>query len=111
MIGKDFYGNHYYQERHPALLKKPRRFVWFQGDAEASKVPVGWHAWLHGMSDRTPYCDVNQVEHFGHHAIKGKHLPNVTGTPLAQKQLEDAKKKAAKANVPRYIAWFPLDKS
>jgi len=48
-IGKDDYGNQYYEERFLFIkpLRRPRRWVLYSGEVEASKVPAEWYGWLH----------------------------------------------------------------
>jgi len=48
-VGKDRFGNRYFREKGGA-----RRWVLYDGEAEASKVPAEWHAWLHKTVDRVP---------------------------------------------------------
>jgi len=53
-IGCDEFGNCYYQERRPSFEGKPRRWVIYKGYADASRVPVAWHGWLHHTFDAPP---------------------------------------------------------
>ena len=58
-VGRDNAGNRYYRERgggrvHKESLRRERRWVIFDGDVEASRVPPEWHAWLHHTSDEIP---------------------------------------------------------
>ena len=71
-VGTDTYGNRYFRERNG-----PRRWVLFNGDVEASKVPPLWHAWLHYTSDDVP--DDNQPGPI----FEKSHAANLTGTPEA----------------------------
>ena len=45
-VGTDKAGNHYYRERNGT-----RRWVIYNGLAEASAIPPGWHAWMHYRVD------------------------------------------------------------
>src|SRR5579859_3704208 len=61
LVGTDPFGNRYYRERSPRALKlgggfdsRERRWVIYKGEAEASKVPPEWHAWLHHTIDEIP---------------------------------------------------------
>ncbi|MSO85077.1 MAG: NADH:ubiquinone oxidoreductase subunit NDUFA12 [Rhodospirillales bacterium] len=77
-IGTDEFGNRYYRARRARRHGRERRWVIYRGDAEASKVPSEWHAWLHHTVD----APLTQ------HAAEGKswqksHLPNLTGTAAA----------------------------
>lgn len=52
LVGTDQAGNRYFTERSPAKGQRAKRWVIYNGPAEASKVPPEWHAWLHYTSDR-----------------------------------------------------------
>ena len=53
-IGTDQFGNRYYEERRARTGKPPRRYVRYNGIAEASKVPADWHGWLHHTESTPP---------------------------------------------------------
>jgi NADH:ubiquinone oxidoreductase subunit len=82
LVGADGDGNRYFREkggirRDVGGLGRERRWVLYQGEAEASKVPPEWHAWLHHTLDAPP---------LGERAAPvwlKRHQPNLTGTPLA----------------------------
>ena len=51
-VGKDEQGNRYFRVKkggkvHRDSLRKERRWVLYNGEDEASRVPPEWHAWLH----------------------------------------------------------------
>lgn len=78
LVGRDSFGNRYYKFRSGKRAGRGRRWVLYAGEAEASKVPPAWHAWLHHTiddpptdADLTPYPWVTQ------------HMPNPTGTEAA----------------------------
>jgi NADH:ubiquinone oxidoreductase subunit len=82
-IGADDYGNRYYRLKgdRPARLgggrfSRERRWVIYDGEPEASKVPAEWHAWLHHMVDEVP----RQRRKY---PWEKPHQANMTGTPLA----------------------------
>lgn len=75
-VGTDAFGNTYYRNARLARYGRERRWVIFNGDAEASKVPAEWHAWLHHMSD-VPLTDVPK------RPWQQAHQPNMTGTAEA----------------------------
>ena len=84
LIGTDQFGNRYYRERSPRPLRRGggfdsrnRRWVVYKGEAEASKVPPEWHAWLHHTVDELPRLDRPR------HPWEKPHQPNMTGTPNA----------------------------
>lgn len=76
LVGTDSYGNRYYQERSKSS-DVSRRWVLYNGEVEASKVPSEWHAWLHRTVNEVP--DINKK---GYHWEK-PHIPNLTGTDAA----------------------------
>ncbi len=79
-VGTDAYGNRYYRAKGGAKRTdgRERRWVMYQGEAEGSKVPSEWHAWLHHTVKEPPKA--------GGSAQKGwqkEHVPNLTGTAQA----------------------------
>ena len=82
-VGADPYGNRYYRlkrdrptGRGGGRFSRERRWVIYNGQPEASKVPPEWHAWLHHMVDDIP-------GHRQRHAWEKPHEPNLTGTARA----------------------------
>ena len=49
LVGQDEYGNRYYEAKdaRDSYDGRRRRWVIYNGYAEASKVPPDWHGWLH----------------------------------------------------------------
>ncbi|GAB5469523.1 MAG: NADH:ubiquinone oxidoreductase subunit NDUFA12 [Rhodospirillales bacterium] len=80
-VGKDEFGNRYYKARgasvHADSLRHERRWVIYDGEIEASRVPAEWHAWLHHTSDEVP------PENLKKRAWQKPHQANLTGTPEA----------------------------
>lgn len=70
-VGEDDKGNVYYKER-----KGTRRWVIYNGYADASKIPPGWHAWMHYRTDEVP-------GDYTPRAWQKPHQENLTGTPAA----------------------------
>lgn len=56
-VGKDQYGNRYYESKKHDYLGRARRQVIYKGKVDASKVPPMWHAWLHYMVSELPNED------------------------------------------------------
>ena len=52
-VGEDKAGNKYYQDK-PGVSGKRRRWVLYKGEAEATKLPPMWHAWMHYTTDEVP---------------------------------------------------------
>lgn len=72
-VGEDALGNVYYQSEGGK-----RRWVMFNGEAEASRVSPDWHGWLHHTFDEIPSRTPLPVK-----AWEKDHKPNLTGTALA----------------------------
>lgn len=66
--GQDEFGNRYFTS------SKGRRWVIYNGIAEASKVPADWHRWLHKTTDIVPDANAKVKD------WQKPHLPNLTGT-------------------------------
>ncbi|MFZ4541406.1 MAG: NADH:ubiquinone oxidoreductase subunit NDUFA12 [Rickettsiales bacterium] len=73
LVGRDEFGNRYYESKRAAKGEKKRRWVMYQGIAEASKVPAAWHGWLHYTLE-APLSETKQYRWLK------SHLPNLTGT-------------------------------
>jgi len=48
-VGEDAAGNTYYTNR-----RGDRRWVIYNGEADASAIPPGWHGWMHHRVDTPP---------------------------------------------------------
>ncbi len=72
-VGEDAEGNLFYQTRDGK-----RRWVIYNGEAEASRVSPEWHGWLHHTWDEPP-----TKAPLSKKAWEKSHLENLTGTPAA----------------------------
>ncbi len=106
LIGQDELGNKYYEARDARDAYDPgrkRRWVIYQGYADASKVTPDWHGWLHYTFDDPPTTHP--------FAVKGwekAHLPNLTGTIHARKpQGAISRGGDRQAATGDYEAWAP----
>src|SRR5262245_44691832 len=105
-VGQDEYGNRYYRTRggkiDPALGFE-RRWVVFNGYAEASVIPPTWHGWMHHTVDVPP-----TEEKYRERSWEKPHRPNLTGTPGAYRPSGST---LAQGRRPRatgdYRAWRP----
>lgn len=52
-VGEDEFGNVYYQGGTDSE-GRTRRWVIYNGPAEASAIPPGWHGWMHHRTDVSP---------------------------------------------------------
>jgi len=102
-IGSDEFGNQYFETRKAGRGQRKRRYVIYNGQAEASKVPADWHGWLH-YTEQTPPPEAG----YDSYAWQQAHLPNLTGTKYAYRPaghvLKGGKRKKATGD---YEAWTP----
>ena len=68
-VGEDALGNVYYEG------DGGRRWVQYQGIADASAIPPGWHGWMHHRTDTPP-----SEEDYVPREWQKSHSPNPTGT-------------------------------
>ncbi len=95
-VGEDDQGNRYYQSRDGK-----RRWVIFNGEAEASRVDPDWHGWLHYTYDEPP-----TKAPLPHKAWEKPHQENLTGTPAAYAPAGSLRQ-AQPADRTDYEAWVP----
>ena len=70
-VGEDQFGNVYYEG-------DGKRWVQYNGVAEASAIPPGWHGWMHHRVDTPP-----SEEDYTPRDWQLPHQPNMTGTGAA----------------------------
>lgn len=75
-VGEDEFGNKYYRARNTPLGE--RRWVIYNGYAEASAIPTGWHGWMHKTTDTPP-----SEEDYKAAEWQLPHRANATGTANA----------------------------
>ena len=95
-VGEDPLGNVYYQSPDGS-----RRWVIYNGEAEASRVPPEWHGWLHRTWDEPP-TDLP----LPHQPWEKEHIPNLTGTDLAYAPAGSIRRIAPEPKTD-YEAWTP----
>ncbi len=96
LVGEDEMGNKFYQSGDGK-----KRWVIFEGEAEASKVSPDWHGWLHKTFDTPPTKDPLPRK-----AWEKPHLPNLTGTGQEYRPPGSITHAAPKASTD-YEAWVP----
>ena len=105
-VGQDDLGNRYFEARDDSCsydVGRKRRWVIYNGYAEASKVPAEWHGWLHYTFDDPP-----TVEPLPTRAWEKEHIPNLTGTIHAWRpQGSLARGGERQAATGDYEAWVP----
>lgn len=74
-VGKDAFGNEYFEDRRASTEGRKRRYVIYKGLAEPSKVPADWHGWLHYTFENPP-----TEEPLPRKIWEKDHKPNLTGT-------------------------------
>ncbi|RMH39296.1 MAG: NADH:ubiquinone oxidoreductase subunit NDUFA12 [Alphaproteobacteria bacterium] len=72
-VGEDAEGNVFYRSRDGR-----RRWVIYNGEAEASRISPDWHGWLHFTWDEPP-----TERPLPHKPWEQPHHPNLTGTERA----------------------------
>lgn len=79
-VGEDAFGNRYFAATsiRDGDAGRQRRWVVYNGYADASKVPAEWHGWLHHT-----FVDPPTVAPLKIQSWERPHLPNMTGTPFA----------------------------
>ena len=76
-VGQDEAGNVYYEGGMSSYgLRK--RYVVYNGYAEASAIPPGWHGWMHHRTDVPPSEETYVPKEW-----QKAHKPNLTGTAQA----------------------------
>ena len=105
-VGEDQFGNKYYRTKGGAIdpaLGFERRWVIFNGYAEATAIPPGWHAWMHQRSDVPPSQESYTARYW-----QKPHQPNHTGSSKAYRPQGSL---AVAGERPRvtgdYDAWTP----
>ena len=106
LVGEDEFGNRYYRTKGGKIdpvLHFERRWVIYNGYAEASAIPPSWHGWMHHTVDTPP-----TEETYRPWPWQKPHRPNLTGTPAAQRPtgstLAQGRRPKATGD---YKAWVP----
>lgn len=108
LVGTDQDGNRYFEGKPRKGYYRPRRWVVYEGEAEASRVPPEWHAWLHFQSDVVP--DEAQGQY--RKAWQKPHTQNLTGTNQAYRPPGHILKGGARDTASGdYEAWSPAAQS
>lgn len=95
-VGDDEAGNVFYETRDGK-----RRWVIFNGEAEASRVSPDWHGWLHHTFKEPP-----TQKPFVHKTWEQPHQENLTGTNMAYAPAGSIRA-AQPADRSDYEAWQP----
>lgn len=95
-VGEDAAGNTFYQSKDGK-----KRWVIYNGEAEASRVSPEWHGWLHHTWKEPPTERPLKVQEW-----QKPHLPNLTGTPAAYAPAGSIRRAETKPRTD-YEAWSP----
>ena len=104
-VGTDEFGNRYFEARSlsHSYDGRKRRWVLYNGYADASKVPPDWHGWLHHTFAEPPTVDPLHRQRF-----EKSHLPNLSGTPFAYRPAGAIARGGERASATGdYQAWSP----
>lgn len=103
LVGEDQQGNKYFEEKRPSLEGRKRRYVIYEGLAEASRVGPDWHGWLHHTIAEPP-----TEKPLPMHPWELPHKPNLTGTVRAYRPRGSLSRGGARAPAAAdYQAWTP----
>ena len=101
-VGEDEFGNVYYQGGTDSE-GRTRRWVIYNGPAEASAIPSGWHGWMHHRTNVSPADESYKPREW-----QKEHRPNMTGTSEAYRpkgsQLNPEQRPTVTGD---YDAWTP----
>jgi NADH:ubiquinone oxidoreductase subunit len=102
-VGGDEQGNRYYHERRAVDGRRRRRWVVYNGEAEASRVPADWHGWLHYTVDAPPPEGGSAKRSW-----QKAHKPNLSGTEQAYRPAGHSLSGGARAPATGdYQPWTP----
>jgi NADH:ubiquinone oxidoreductase subunit len=102
-VGEDSQGNQYYISND----NNDRRWVIYNGESEASKIPPEWHLWIHKTINELPSEDTIKRKSW-----EKDHQPNLTGSNAAyapSSSLYRAGKVSRPHSTGDYEAWTPKD--
>ena len=103
LVGQDDYLNNYYCNSKNFNDLDSKRWVMFNGEIEASKIPPHWHAWLHKSIDVPP------LNYSHKYKWQKDHEQNMTGTDNAYYPSSHPLSKSYKHNEIKkeYDSWSP----
>lgn len=97
-VGEDEFGNRYYQAR-----KGTKRWVIYNGPADPTTIPPGWHGWMHYRTELPP-----TEERYAPRSWQKPHVRNLTGTAAAYRPDGSLLNKGERPRVTGdYDAWSP----
>ena len=101
-VGTDDAGNRYFRSK-PGAKKQNRRWVLYNGYAEASAIPPGWYGWMHYRTAEPP-----KDGDYTPREWEKPHIRNYTGSALAYRPPGSLLKGGERPRVTGdYDAWSP----
>ena len=91
LVGKDNSGNKYYES------KSGKRWVIYNGEVEASKIPSEWYSWMHHTGNK-----IENSHELNKYSWQKKHMPNQTGT---ENSYHPNKNKSKNVSNKKYNSW------
>lgn len=104
-VGQDELGNRYFEARdnRNSYDGRRRRWVIYNGYADASKITPDWHGWMHYTFDEPP-----TVAPLKRQSWEKDHVPNLTGTVHAYRPKGSIARGGERASATGdYEAWRP----
>lgn len=104
-IGQDEFGNKYYEAKDTkdSYDGRKRRWVIYNGYADASKIPPDWHGWMHYTFEEPPTEAPLKRQPW-----ELDHVPNLTGTVHAYRPKGSIARGGERASATGdYEAWRP----
>ncbi len=101
LVGTDSEGNRYYQDKRVTPGVRRKRWVIYNGEAEASRVPPDWHGWMHYTTN-----DLPPAGGLPRQAWQKDHVRNLSGTDRAYRPPGSTLSEGEKPKAP-YEAWRP----
>lgn len=104
-VGEDEFGNRYFEGKggKGEYDGRKRRWVLYNGYADASKVPAEWFGWLHHTYADPPSNEPRRLRQW-----EKPHLPNMSGTPFAYRPRGSIERGGERASATGdYQAWTP----
>ena len=91
LVGEDNLGNKYYES------KSGKRWVIYNGEVEASKIPSEWYSWMHHTGNK-----IENSHELDKYSWQKEHMPNQTGT---ENSYHPKKNKSKNAPNKKYTSW------
>lgn len=96
-VGEDDQGNVYYRNEDDS-----KRWVIFNGEMEASRIPPDWHGWLHKTFEKPP-----SEQPLPHKSWEKPHLENLSAVPEFSYKPAGSIRRADPVERTDYEAWTP----